>query len=116
MNHMFQDGGFGMYPTAVAGLLLLAVAIRYAVRPEDRWVPLQVALAIMTLSMGAASFVTGLISTTTSIDMVREKAAIVGALGFGESLNNLALALSLIAIASVATTVGAARRMRMATA
>jgi hypothetical protein len=116
MTEIFRNGGFGMYPTALAGLLLLAVAIRYAVRPDNRWVPLQIALAIMTLSMGAASFVTGLIATTHSIDMVRERAGIVGALGFGESLNNLALALALVAVASVATTVGTARRMRMAEA
>jgi hypothetical protein len=112
MLEIFRNGGFGMYPTALFGLLLLAVAARYAVRPESRWIPLQIALGIVTLSVGAASFVGGLIATTTHLEQTGDRAGIIGAVGFGESLNNVALALVLIALAAMATTVGVARNTR----
>jgi DNA polymerase-4 len=54
MLEIFRNGGFGMYPTALFGLLMLAVAARYAVRPESRWIPLQISLGIVTLSVGIA--------------------------------------------------------------
>src|SRR6478735_7677487 len=112
MLQIFRDGGGGTYPTAIAGLLLLAVAARYAIKPENRLIPLQIALAVMTLSMGSASFVAGLIATSNGLSSRLEHPGIIGALGFGESLNNLAIALGLIAIASVATTIGTARVAR----
>jgi hypothetical protein len=114
MWQIFHDGGFGTFPTAIAGLLLLGVAARYAVRPESRWIPLQIALAVMTLSFGSASFVAGLITTSNGLSSRLEHPGLIGALGFGESLNNLAIALGLIAIASIATTVGTARIARQA--
>lgn len=113
MLEIFHEGGAGTYPTALFGLCLVAVAIRYAIRPERRWVPLQIALALTTFFMGSASAVVGLIATTRSIDQVRDRAGVIGAIGVGESLNNLAIALSLIALASVATTIGAARLARV---
>jgi hypothetical protein len=112
MLDIFRNGGIGMYPTAFFGLLLLAVAARYAVRPENRWIPLQIALGIVTLSVGATSFVGGLIATTTHLEQTGDRAGIIGAVGFGESLNNVALALALVAIAAMATTVGVARNTR----
>jgi hypothetical protein len=112
MLEIFRNGGVGMYPTALFGLLLLAVAARYAVRPEGRWIPLQIALGIVTLSVGATSFVGGLITTTTHLEQTGDRAGIIGAVGFGESLNNVALALALVAIAAMATTVGVARNTR----
>jgi hypothetical protein len=112
MLEIFRNGGVGMYPTALFGLILLAVAARYAVRPESRWIPLQIALGIVTLSVGAAGFVAGLIATTTHLEQTGDRAGIIGAVGFGESLNNVALSLVLIALAAMATTVGVARTTR----
>ena len=63
----FRLGGFGMFPTLVFGLLLLGAAVRYAVKPEARWVPLQIALGILTLTTGLASFVCGVVVTTTHL-------------------------------------------------
>ena len=112
MIEIFRNGGFGMYPTALFGLLMLAVAARYAVRPESRWIPLQIALGVVTLSVGAASFMTGLITTTKHLEATGDRAGVIGAVGFGESLNNIALALVLVAMAAMATTVGVARLTR----
>jgi hypothetical protein len=112
MLEIFRNGGVLMYPTALFGLLLLAVAARYAVRPESRWIPLQISLGIVTLSVGAAGFVAGLIATTTHLAQTGDRAGLIGAVGFGESLNNVALALVLVALAATATTVGVARTAR----
>ena len=69
MHDIFRNGGLGTYPTAFLGLLLLAIAIRYAVKPDQRWIPLQVALGITTLATGFASFVTGAIVTLNAVGM-----------------------------------------------
>jgi hypothetical protein len=46
MAEYFNEGGFGMYPTALLGLLLLAAAGIYAARPERRCGPLLAGLAL----------------------------------------------------------------------
>ena len=123
MHDIFRNGGLGTYPTAFLGLLLLAIAIRYAVKPDQRWIPLQVALGITTLATGFASFVTGAIVTLNAVGMeasggldnvgeTASRAGLIGAIGVGESLNNLAIAFGLVALAALATTVGVARRTR----
>lgn len=112
MFELFRSGGVGMIPTALFGLLLLGVSLVYAARPDKRWLPLQVSLAITTLSVGSASFVAGLMATTQHIEGAGEHAGLLGAVGFGESLGNVALALVLIALSSIATTAGTARDTR----
>ena len=67
MLESFRLGGFAMFPTALFGALLLGAALRYARTPDARFIPLQVALAILTLATGALGFVTGLIASTTHL-------------------------------------------------
>lgn len=121
MHDIFRNGGLGAYPTALLGLVLIAIAVRYAVKPEQRWIPLQIALGITTLAVGAASFVAGVIATLNAVGTeasqglanvgeAASRAGLIGAVGIGESLNNLAIALCLVAIAALATTVGVARK------
>lgn len=52
MIESFRMGGWGMYPTALFGLILLVVAAHYALKPDNRWVPLQIALSVLTLATG----------------------------------------------------------------
>jgi hypothetical protein len=113
MFEAFRDGGFGMFPTLAFGIALCAIAIRYATKPEKRFVPLLLALGTCTLSSGALGFVSGFIVATRYVDKlgVQEHAslAIVGA---GEALNCVALALVMVTLAALATVVGAARISR----
>jgi hypothetical protein len=110
--HHFREGGWGMFPTLVFGLLLLGVAVKYAVSPEKRFVPLLTGLGVLTLASGALGFVTGLITTCTAIgggrfsDMPDVRISIVG---FGESLNDFAFALIFIVLAAIAGSFGAWR-------
>jgi hypothetical protein len=116
MNAMFEhfrDGGWGMITTLVFGVLLLAAAGRYAVSPERRWVPLLVALSVLTLASGALGFTTGMIVTAQCV--VRDHVPDPGMIsleGFGESLNNVAFALLFVVLAALGATVGAWRVAR----
>jgi hypothetical protein len=104
----FRDGGWGMYPTLVCGVVLLAAALKYAVRPERRFVPLLVALNLLTLSAGALGFVSGVITTARHLEGVGEtRSALVAFLGIGESLNNVGCALMFVTAGAIAVTLGA---------
>lgn len=113
MIEAFKMGGFGMYPTLVFGLLLVAVSIRYAISPERRFVPLQITLGILTLVAGGLGFVTGTIKSFLAMGEVTPDARWIWMLGLGEALNNVALALALIVIGTLAATVGAFRLARI---
>jgi len=110
--HHFREGGWGMFPTLAFGILLLGVAVKYAVAPERRFVPLLFGLGILTLASGALGFVTGLITTCTAIgggrfnDLPDLRISIVG---FGESLNDFAFALIFLVLAAMAGSFGAWR-------
>jgi hypothetical protein len=112
MLESFSDGGWGMYPTLVFGLTLVGVAARYAARPESRTVPLLVSLGILTLTSGALGFVTGFIVSIRAVSRTGGQEPLLSLIGAGEALNNVALALLLGMIASMATVLGAYRLSR----
>lgn len=111
MREMFYIGGFGMYPTALFGLLLIGVSIRYAIKPEARFVPLQITLGLLTFFAGCLGFVTGLITSFTHLPELPpgDNAKWIPYVGAGESLANVALALALVIMAVIAASIGAAR-------
>jgi hypothetical protein len=109
MDQAFHNGGWGMYPTLVLGTLMIAASIAYALRPERQLVPLQISLGIMTLVVGSLGFVTGVIKSLTAIHQVPAEQRFIWLIGLGESLNNVALALTLVALGALAISVGAFR-------
>lgn len=114
MIEIFCLGGWGMYPTALFGLLLIGVSLRYAVKPEARFVPLQITLGLLTLFAGMLGFVTGLIATFSHMSGVPAEGSAkwIPLIGAGESLVNVALALALVIMAILAASIGAARIAR----
>jgi hypothetical protein len=109
MENPFHLGGWGMYPTALFGLLMVAAALTYAIRPQNRFVPLQVSLGILTLAAGSLGFVTGLIKSLLAIGQVGAEQRFIWLIGLGETLNNLALALAMVVLALLVASVGALR-------
>jgi hypothetical protein len=110
MKEAFIAGGWGMYPTLLAGLALIVTCLLYARRPEARYVPLMLALGLFTLMAGALGFATGLISMMRFADS--DVPASVFLMGFGESLHNVALALLLSTIGTLLASIGALRLAR----
>jgi hypothetical protein len=103
MLEAFRIGGWGMIPTFICGLLMVIVSVRYAARPDRRFVPLVISLNVLTSIAGLLGFVTGLI--------IEPSVALVG---LGESLYNVALALMLMMVAAIAAALGAFRLSRSA--
>ncbi len=117
MKEAFIAGGFGMYPTLIAGLALLVTCVRYANRPESRHVPLMLTLGLFTLFAGGLGFVTGVITMLGAYaGPLAEHGPVVLYLGIQESLHNVALALLLTTTSTLAASVGAWRLARQAQA
>ena len=112
LMEQFREGGWGMFPTMVFGLLLLGVAVQYALRPERRFVPLMLGLGTLTLSSGALGFSMGLITTCRYLSQARPDEALIALTGFGESLNNIAFALVFVVLAAIGASLGALRLAR----
>ena len=92
MADAFKNGGWGMIPTALFGVLLVLAALRYASRPEQRFVPVQVSLGLLTLASGGLGFVTGLIKSFQAMAEMPDDKRWIWLVGLGEALNNVALA------------------------
>ena len=111
MSEAFIAGGWGMYPTLLAGLALLAACVRYARHPQARDVPLMLCLGLFTLLAGALGFLTGLMNLLRFAAGAQAPAGpTVLYLGVREALHNLALALLLTGVSVLAASVGAWRR------
>ena len=103
----FREGGWGMYPTLIFGLLLLSVAVRYAVTPSKRFVPLLAALGVLSLSSGAMGFVTGVIKSIGATQAAKLDNVMFPVYGAGEALHCVALSLLCVTLAALAASVGA---------
>jgi hypothetical protein len=113
MSDFFVAGGWGMYPTLLAGLGLLVASILYARNPERRYVPLMLALGMFTLFAGSLGFVTGFMACLSSYGgpaAGHEPTYI--AYGLQEALHNIVLALLMGMIAALFASVGAWRLSR----
>jgi hypothetical protein len=95
--------------------LLLSVAVTYAVNPHRRFIPLLLGLGTLTLATGGLGFVSGLITTCRAIGAdvsFHAQPTLVAILGFGESLNNIAFALTFVVLAALSASWGAFRVSR----
>lgn len=113
MSEAFIAGGWGMYPTLIGGLALLLTSLRYASRPESRFVPLMLTLGLFTLFAGALGFITGIMNLLRAYTgpLASEGPAVLY-LGIQESLHNVSLALLLTTASTIAASIGAWRLSR----
>lgn len=112
MLDIFREGGAGTIPTALFGVLLVVAAIRYALSPDKRYVPLLVSSGAVTLACGGLGFATGVVKSLSAADRVKDGERWILAIGVSESLQNLVLAFALVSLGAIAATVGAARIAR----
>jgi hypothetical protein len=106
MQAAFHQGGWGMFPTAFIGLVLLALAVRYAIAPDRGRLFLVRHCNVLVALSGTLGFLSGVIKTFTSIPLEKPQMAIYGV---GESANNLALAIGILLLTRFVTAFGAAR-------
>ncbi len=107
MGEAFRLGGWGMYPTAIAGLVLIFCALRYASAPDATRALVVRRLSMLTFLAGSLGTVVGIINSCTHAEPSQLGPVVIG---IGESLNCLALALVTLVIAGIAMTAGAARK------
>jgi hypothetical protein len=108
----FRDGGWGMFPTLLIGAVMLSVAVKYAVAPSRRLLPLLLSLSVLTVATGALGFVSHLITTCGAVErghFAGQDARIL-ILDFGESLNDTAFALLFVVLAALCASYGALRQ------
>jgi hypothetical protein len=113
----FRDGGWGMFPTLIFGLLMLGVAVRYAMQPQRRFVPLVAGLGVLTLASGALGFVSGVITTfhyLAASGVRGDQQTAIALEGVGESLNNIAFALIFLTLAAMSACYGAWKLAKLA--
>lgn len=112
MLNAFREGGWGMYPTLIVGLIALASAVRFAWQANAKLRGFINAMSLSAAMCGLTGFVTGLISTGSYIgkrELKGQEALLTLLMGTKESMNNLALALLLLAIIFVVIAIGQRR-------
>lgn len=106
----FEAGGWGMYPTTVFGVLLVAAGIAYAKFPERRFVPLLVSMGVAVFGSGVLGTVTGFITTFRAVQKLpADQQHSVTLMGISESLNNAVWAFVFIVLATLIASAGALR-------
>lgn len=117
MLEALEAGGWGMYPTLLAGLALLVTSLRYASRPDSRYVPLMLTLGLFTLFAGGLGFVTGIMNLLRAYaGPLASEGPSVLYLGIQEALHNIALALLMTTASAIAASIGAWRLAQQARA
>lgn len=107
----FRDGGWGMYPTATFGFLLVASGVLCLLRPERRFVAVVLSLGAATLGSGLLGFTVGVVNSFRYLPRVADvdQRFTIAALGCAESLHNVVLALILIVVTALITVLAAVR-------
>jgi biopolymer transport protein ExbB/TolQ len=96
-----------MYPTAVIVVVLVAAAMRFAMRPDARREPLLRQLSLLSFVIGALGTITGCIKAFTSME---ETTPVTHALiGLGEALNCTAFGVCGVVLGGIFIAVGRAR-------
>lgn len=107
MGNAFHLGGWGMYPTAIAVLVLVAASIRYALKPDARKNPLLRQLSLLSVAVGTLGTVTGCIKAFTSIEDASQTYYAV--IGLGEALNCLAFGICGVVLGGIFIAIGRSR-------
>jgi hypothetical protein len=107
MSEAFRLGGWGMYPTAFAGLVLIVCAWRFALSGDRARLGLVRWLYVLTGLVGTLGFVTGAIKTFLAAGQLPPEDSVRTAMiGLGESANNVGLTLCTMVIATIGVALG----------
>jgi len=111
MSEAFRLGGWGMYPTTLAGIILILSAWRFAWQPARARLAFVKWLGVLVALTSVLGFVTGCIKTFLAAGQLAGNDAIgVVITGIGESASNLGLGLCVLVLATIGIVVGHARK------
>lgn len=112
-SNFFLEGGFGMYPTTIVGILLVAAAVVNLLQVKRHMARLLRSLGLLTLVSGALGSGTGIINTFHYLQRVAPAEQFkLAALGCAESLNNMVLALLFLGLTLLMVCIGSLRAVR----
>ena len=112
-DNFWTQGGFGMYPVAFWGFLLLLYAGLYFLRPGERYLRAVAILACMTLASGAFGTALGFMTAFRyAATVAPELAARSACYGAAMSLHVVVLALVLVILGGMITGAGSRRQAR----
>jgi hypothetical protein len=112
-DNFWTQGGFGMYPTAFWGFLLLLYAGLYVLRPQERFLRAVAILACMTLATGAFGTAIGFMTAFRyAATVAPELAARSACYGAAMSIHVVVLALLLVILGGIITALGSRRQAR----
>ncbi len=110
MVQFFHEGGAGMFPTALFGVLLFITAVVHAVKPDRRLGPVVATLAAMVVAAGLLAASLGISATTQHLWQVPPaNQLVIFGTGLAESLNNVVLAMLVLVPSCMVAAVGALR-------
>ena len=110
-DSFWTQGGYGMYPTAFWGFLLLLYAGLYFLRPQERFLRAVAILACMTLATGALGTAVGFMTAFRyAATVAPELAARSAFYGAGMSIHVVVLALLLVIFSGMITGAGSWRQ------
>jgi hypothetical protein len=100
-----------MYPTLLAGVVVVVAAVRYALRGDPNRLRLVRNLQLLVLLVGVLGFTTGIIHAFTSLpeNATPYDAGRWAIVAIGEALNCVGLALVSLVMSTIATAFGAHR-------
>ena len=99
-----------MFPTLLAGVVLVVAAIQYARSPDAGRLRVVRNLQALALLVGTLGFVSGVIHGFTSVDALSSyDAGRLAIVCVGEAACNLGMALVMLVASTIATSVGAHR-------
>lgn len=116
-SNFYAAGGWGMHPVSIFGFLLIVASVLYALRPQRIGARLVLTMGIVTFAAGVLGAVTGICNSLHYLPQV-EPAKQLGivALGVEESLHDVVLALMLVVLGGLVSTIGTLRAGRNETA
>lgn len=107
MIEAWKIGGWGMFPTMAFGLLAIAAAIAYALKPDRARLVRVCVLAANTMVAGLLATVTGIMKMLSIAAGWPNQSEILACTS--ESLMCVSLGLSLIMLVGIVTGIGASR-------
>jgi uncharacterized membrane protein YkvI len=114
-SQFYAEGGWGMHPVTIFGLLLVASTVLCLLRPERRFVPIVACLGVATLGAGLLGTAVGFVTTFHYIQEVPPVDQFkIAAAGVAESLHNVVLSLILVVLSALPASLAALRAVRAA--